>query len=115
MGLFKKAINEQGFLKSGLFGFPGSGKSFTAALLAIGLVKKFQDKKPVFAVDTEKGLDYLVGKFEKEGVELQLARTRSFSDLLDCVDEAEKNGSVLIVDSITHIWEEIQEAYKAKK
>ena len=113
-GLFKKAVNEQGFLKSGFFGFPGSGKTYTASLVAIGLVKKFQYKKPIFAVDSEKGLDYLVDKFDKDGVELQIARTRSFVDLLDCVDEAEKNGSVLIVDSITHVWEEIQEAYKAK-
>lgn len=112
--LFKKAVNEQGYLKAGFMGFPGSGKSYTATDLAIGLVKTLQDKRPVFALDTEKGFDYLVKKFEDAGVELQVARTRAFMDLLAAVDEAEKNGAVLIIDSITHFWEEVQEAYKKK-
>ena len=112
MSIFKKALNEQGYLKAGIMGFPGSGKSFTATEIAIGFVKMLKDKRPVFALDTEKGMDYLVEKFDKAGIELQLARTRAFSDLIAAVDEAEKNGSVLIIDSITHFWEEVQESYK---
>lgn len=114
MGLFSKAVNEQGYLKAGFMGFPGSGKSYTATDLAIGLVKKLGDTRPVFALDTEKGFDYLTQKFDKAGVELQIARTRAFVDLIAAIDEAEKSGSVLIIDSITHFWEEVQESYKKK-
>lgn len=112
MGLFKKAENQQGFLKMGLMGFPGSGKTYTATGVAIGLVQMLKDKRPVFALDTEKGLDYVVERFNAAGIELQIARTRAFVDLLDAVDEAEKNGALLMIDSITHFWEEVQESYK---
>jgi hypothetical protein len=112
MGLFKKAENQQGYLKMGFMGFPGSGKTFTATEVAIGLVKLLKDKRPVFALDTEKGLDYVVEKFTAAGIELQIARTRAFVDLLEAVDEAEKNGALLFIDSITHFWEEVQESYK---
>ena len=114
-GLFKPAENKQGYIKVGLKGFPGSGKSFTATELAIGLVKMTGDKRPVFALDTEKGFDYLVSRFKKEGIELYVARTRAFVDLLAAVKEAEKSASLLIIDSITHFWEEVQAAYKKKK
>ena len=112
--LFKKAENRQGYMKAGIMGFPGSGKSFTSTEIAIGLVKMTGDKRPVFALDTEKGFDYLVERFKKEGVELYVARTRAFVDLLDAIKQAEKDASVLIIDSITHFWEEVQAAYKKK-
>ena len=110
--LFQKAENQQGYLKCGIMGFPGSGKSFTATEIALGLVRLTQDKKPVYALDTEKGFDYLVQKFDAAGVQLRVARTRAFVDLLAAVDEAEKNGSVLIIDSISHFWQDVQESYK---
>lgn len=115
MSLFKQATNEQGFLKAGLLGFPGSGKTFTAAELAIGLVKLLGDKRPVFAIDTEKGFDYLTGKFKDAGVELQVARTRAFVDLIAAMKEAEASASVVIIDSVTHFWQEIQESYKREQ
>lgn len=114
MALFEKAVNKQGFFKAGFFGYPGSGKSFTSANIAMGIVNHLKDKRPVFVYDSEKSWDYFVDKFEKAGIELQIARSRSFTDLLDCVDEAEKNASILIIDSVTAAWEEIQEAYKEK-
>lgn len=114
MSLFKKAENMQGFLKAGIMGFPGSGKSFTSVEIALGLVKLTGDKRPVFALDTEKGMDYLVERFNKEGIELQVARTRAFVDLLAAVDEAERSGSVLIIDSVTHFWQDVQASYLKK-
>jgi hypothetical protein len=111
MSLFKKAENLQGYLKCGVMGFPGSGKTFTSVEIALGMVKMLGDKRPVFALDTEKGMDYLVEKFSVAGVELQVARTRAFVDLLEAVDEAEANGSLLIIDSITHFWGDVQASY----
>ena len=51
MALFKKAENQQGYLKMSLMGFPGSGKTFTASEVAIGLVQMLKDKRPVFALE----------------------------------------------------------------
>lgn len=112
VSLFQPAKNRQAYLKAGIMGFPGSGKTYTAVEIAIGLVKYIKGKCPVYALDTETGLDYLLEKFKKSDIKLEVAKTRAFSDLLDAILEAEKNASVLLIDSITHFWAEIQEAYK---
>jgi hypothetical protein len=40
--------------------------------------------------------------------------SRALSDLLGFMTEAEKECSVLIIDSITHIWKDVQESYLKK-
>lgn len=121
MGLFKKAERSQAYLKAGLFGFAGSGKTRTATEIATGLVKYLRSLKlpegnrPAFFIDTETGADYVERRFTKEGIELHTAKTRAFSDLIPAVDEAERNGAVLIIDSITHFWREFTETYARKK
>ncbi|MGE0751824.1 MAG: AAA family ATPase [Variibacter sp.] len=120
--LFRPAENTSAFLKMGLLGFQGSGKTKTAGLIAIGLVRYMQKhnidyaKKPVFFLDTETGSDWLRPDFEKVGIPLYVAKTRAFSDLIRACDEAAENGSFLIVDSISHFWKELCESYaRAKK
>ena len=121
MALFKKSESTQAFLKMGLFGFAGSGKTTTASETAIGLVKMLQArglphaKKPAFFLDTETGSDYVEKRFAKAGIELHKSKTRCFADLVPAVDEAEKNASVLIVDSVTHFWREFTESYAKKR
>lgn len=121
MALFNKAESTQAYLKAGFMGFAGSGKTFTATETAIGLVKLLkagalpEGKKPVFFLDTETGSDYVSGRFKDEGIDLFQAKTRAFSDLIPAVKEAEANGSVLIIDSITHFWREFTEAYAKKR
>lgn len=112
--LFQPLTNEQGYLKAGIMGFPGSGKTFTATEIALGLVSLTKDQRPVFVLDSEKGFEYRQERFKEAGVAVEAARTRAFVDLLAAVDEAETHASVLIVDSITHFWEEVQKAYKAR-
>lgn len=121
MTLFKPAEMQASFLKMGLLGFAGSGKTWTASLVAMGLYKAALKKemayagRPVFFVDTESGSDYIVADFEAAEIPLMVLRTRAFSDLKDAMIEAERDASVLIIDSISHFWIEFQEAYKAKK
>lgn len=119
--LFQKAERRAAFLKMGIMGFAGSGKTYTSSLIAIGLHKAAVKKqmpyagRPVFFVDTEGGSDYIVDMFEDAGIELQVLRTRAFADLQKAMVEAEQSASVLIIDSITHFWTEWQEAYKQAK
>lgn len=110
MSLLKKAVNEQAYLKAGMLGFAGSGKTTTASLLAIGIAKRLSDGKPVAFFDTETGADFLIPKFQAEGVELLTVKSTAFPDLLEAGKEAETSCSVLIVDSITHIWNDLNEA-----
>jgi len=114
MSIFKEAQNEMAYLKAGFYGEAGSGKSFTSSQVAIGLVKYIKAKKPVMYFDTETGSDFLIRQFKEAGIDLHTAKTRAFSDLLLAVDEAEKTASVMIIDSITHVWNELIESYMKK-
>lgn len=117
--MFKPAAMMQAYLKAGILGFPGSGKSFTTMLLAVGLVnyvEKVTGKRPpVFYLDTENGLDFLADRYKEAKVDLQTAKTRAFVDLVDAVKQAEKAGAILAIDSVTHFWQEVQQAYKLAK
>lgn len=116
MGILRKAVNEQAYLKAGILGFPGSGKTYTASHLAIAISKSAMGTgKPVAFFDTETGSDFLIKRFEAEGVELLVAKSQAFKDLLDVGKEAQGSCSVLIVDSITHVWRELCEAYRRRK
>lgn len=114
MSLLSKAIPEAAFFKAGIYGEAGSGKSYTSSLIAIGLVKLLKTTKPVGYADTETGSDFLLPLFEREQVPLVRTKTRAFADLLTIVDEAEKECSVLVIDSITHFWNELMESYMKK-
>jgi hypothetical protein len=120
--LFRKAEITSAYLKMGLMGFTGSGKTHTATLVAIGLAQMARElnltyaNKPAFFLDTETGSDWVKPQFDKAGIEVFTAKTRSFSDLLGAVKEAEANSCMLLIDSITHFWREITETYmRAKK
>lgn len=105
---------EAAFLKMGIYGEAGSGKSFTASRVAIGLHQYAKLKKPVAWADTETGSDFLRPKFEVVKIDLLVAKTRAFQDLLTIIDEAEREASILLIDSVTHFWNEIVDAYMAK-
>ena len=115
MEIFKDAKSENAYLKCGIQGFAGSGKSFSGAMLAIGLHEYVHSKKPIFFFDTETGADYLKKHFDKKGIGLKIARTRSFVDLVSGTDQAEKDSDILVIDSITHFWTELITAYGIKK
>lgn len=115
MGILKKAENQQAFLKAGILGFAGSGKTYTAAMLSIAIAKRIGDKKPVAICDSEGGSDFLIDRFRAEGVELYQSKSAAFVDLLAAGVESEKLCSVLIVDSISHFWRELCETYQKQR
>ncbi|WP_410501155.1 hypothetical protein QK891_01075 [Escherichia coli] len=65
MALFQRAINTQAYLKAGIMGFAGDGKTYTASELAIGLVMLMRQRgieagnRPVMFLDTETGSDWV--------------------------------------------------------
>ncbi len=119
--LFSKAENTQAYLKMGLMGLAGSGKTHTAAISAIGLIQYLRERKlpegdkPVFFADTETGSSYVKPHFDKAGIDLFTSKTRAFSDLVAIINEAEANAGILMLDSITHFWREFTESYARRK
>jgi len=119
--LLKPAKFEAAFLKMGIYGLTGTGKSYTSILIAMGLWHYLKDRlkikpKPIGFSDTETGSDFLYDRFKKELTEtgFVVAKTRAFKDLVEMADEAEKNCSIWIVDSITHYWNEMIQSYMEK-
>lgn len=113
MGLLKVIDDAPGYAKIGLQGPQGSGKSRTATNIACVLHKVTGSKKPIAFFDTESGSDYLKDLIkEKTGMEPLRIKARAFSQLMEVMQECRAGASdILIVDSITHVWREIQSAY----
>jgi hypothetical protein len=115
MGMLKPASNTHAFAKVGLYGNAGSGKTYTAALIAIGLAKASKSDKPVGFFDTEPAAGWVKPLFDKAKVPLLVYdESRALADLMRFMDEAEPMCSVIIVDSITHVWRDAQESYLKK-
>jgi hypothetical protein len=120
MSLFMKADAGHSHLKAGLMGLAGSGKTFTASSIAIGLVgymreRGAQVKNQAAFIDTENGAAWVLPRFKAAGIELMVARTRSLTDLRDGIRWAVDNADCLIIDSITHFWTLFCDEYAVKK
>lgn len=114
MGLLKPATNQTAFLKLGILGFEGSGKTYTATEFAIGMALKGNKKVAWF--DTEKGSDFHIERFKKSGVKLDVVKSRAFKDLVATIKEAESGKyDFLIIDSITHVWRDLVESWLKNK
>lgn len=118
MSGFKKAKAEQAALKMGLYGPPGSGKTFTALLLGEGLAK-LTDRRIAY-VDTEHGTDFyckaVPGRaVHPEAFDFDAIYTRSITDVLAAVKGLGDGYGVVILDSITHLWESCIAAYGGRQ
>lgn len=119
--LFQRAANTQAYLKAGIMGFAGDGKTYTATEIAMGLVGLMRQRglpegdRPVMFLDTETGSDWVKPRFDAANIELFTAKTRAFVDLLTAIREAESAGSVLLIDSISHFWRNLTEEYAQRK
>lgn len=112
--LIKKAENTMAFFKAGFLGFPGSGKTFTATQLAIGICKA-TGGKAICYLDTETGSDFMIPQIKKVGLDAYQVKSRAFTDLLTTIQECEsENITMLIIDSITHVWRDLCDSYDKK-
>lgn len=114
-GKFQKAKSEQAFLKLAEYGKAGSGKTLTALLIAEGLAKR--DGKRIAYVDTERGTEFYAIDIPERTVhpaafDFDRLVTNSLMETLEAVEEIDpKTHSVVVIDSITHLWEAAQNSY----
>jgi AAA domain len=119
MSGFRKAKAEQAALKLGIYGPPGSGKTFTSLLIAEGIAKL--TGKRVALVDTEHGSDFYCQKVptrqvHPEAFDFDALYTRSIMDTIKAVRELdEKEYGIVVIDSITHLWQAAIEAYGGRQ
>jgi hypothetical protein len=119
--IFSESTNTQAYLKAGFMGFAGSGKTYTATMVAIGLWKELAARKlpggsaPIFFLDTETGSDWVARTVKENGITLFAGKTRAFANLIPAIREAEQAKGILIIDSITHFWQELTESYAKKR
>lgn len=115
MSLLKPATGGS-YLKAGILGFAKSGKTHTAIEFAIGTREFFKLDGPIAMFDTETGSDYWSARVkERTGKDLLVAKSRSLVDLMETAKECILAGvSVLVVDSITHVWREVCDGYLAE-
>lgn len=115
MSIVKTLGQGQGYLKAGLFGWQGSGKTYTAMLLAVGLRRFFKLGGPIVMFDSEGGSEYIAPLVKTlTGTDLLGVRAQSLADLRAVADEALTLQGILLVDSITHPWKEVMEAHLAR-
>lgn len=117
--LFAKAKSEQAFLKVGLYGKAGTGKTLTSLLWAEGLAT--QDKKRIAFVDTERGSEFYTidipeRRVHPKAFDFDRLFTKSIMETIEAVESIDPaTHSVVIIDSITHLWEAARAAYTGKK
>jgi len=116
---FRKAKAEQAALKMSLYGPPGSGKTLTTLLIAEGIAK-LTGKRIAF-VDTEHGADFYTKAVPERTVhpepfDFDVLHTRSLTETvkeLKALNQA--MYGVVVVDSITHLWEAAKASYTGPK
>lgn len=101
----QKATVGHARIKASLYGGPGAGKTYTSLLWATELVKR--DGGRILLIDTERGSDLYAEDFD-----FDVMHSRSLRDATDAL--ALDGYTVVIVDSVTHLWESAQEGYLAK-
>lgn len=104
------------YAKIAFEGFAGDGKSYTAVELAIGIHKLIGSTKPIAIVDTEKAMDKLKHRFSDAGISAKVTNGRSLATVSAAMKACNDGyADILIIDSITHVWESYLAAYMAEK
>lgn len=115
MSYIQDATDNAAFGKLGIYGNAKSGKTRTAAEIAIGLHKLIKSKKPVGMFDTEPGHQFVNPLYKKAEIKLKVYdKSRAFVDLMGWLKEILAISDILIIDSISHVWKELQAAALVK-
>ena len=117
---FKKAQPMQKYIKCAVYGPAGSGKTFTTLLQAVGLAKaggkQVQISKEIFdsgilVIDSEQGTDFLPAR----GFKFDAVYTKSLAKTLETIEQVDPDVyNVVIIDSISHLWQAAMDAFEGK-
>jgi hypothetical protein len=118
MAGFQKPRPLKASLKIGLYGSAGSGKTYTSLLIAEGLAKHMG--KRIAFVDTEYGTNFYTQHVAERAVhpepfDFDCLYSKSITEVIAAVKSLDltKYG-VIIIDSITHIWDSCKNAFTGK-
>ncbi len=115
MGFVEQTASGCAFLKAGLYGPQGSGKTRTAIELACALHEYIESRKPMGFIDSESGSDFIVPLVRERDIRIEVDKTRAFSDLKADMQAAAHRYDILLVDSVSHYWRELMRGYLADK
>lgn len=116
---FQKAKPQQAKVKIGFYGKQGSGKTASSLLLAEGLAKT--ENKRIAYIDTEHGTDFYAlpvtqRKWHPTAFDFDAIYSRSLADAIEAVKTLDtKTYGVLVIDSMSHLWEGAIAAYTGRK
>jgi hypothetical protein len=105
-------------LKMALYGVAGSGKTFSSLLLAEGLAR--HTGKRIAYIDTEHGTAFYgqavpQRRVHPEAFDYDVLYTKSITEALTAVRNLDHaTHGVLVIDSISHLWDACKNAYKGK-
>jgi len=103
----KKATKEQAKLRLFIYGLSGGGKTYSALAIAEGLVKAFGGK--IAVLDTEfRSASKYANIFNFETDDFGEPSIENYIKFIDMVKE-DPDVTVLIIDSLTHAWQNILE------
>lgn len=113
---FTDLDNTKPFLKMGFHGMAGTGKTRTSAEVAAGLHKRIGSTKPIVVFDTEKAAVFLRKFFAERGIKVAHKESRTLADLAETMRRCRDGAAdILIIDSITHVWETFLADYARDK
>jgi len=108
MAKFQKAVRAKAYIKLAITGTAGSGKTYSALLLARGLVGT---KGRIAVIDTENNSSTLydtLTEFDQCEVVPRASGSFHYMDFVDAIKEAESAGyDCVIIDSFSHLWQAI--------
>ena len=118
MTTFAKPTAFKPALKLALYGPAGSGKTFTALLLAEGMARR--DGKRIALIDTEQGSAFYGMRVPQRQVhtepfDFDVLHTRAITDVLNALRNLDvQTHGVVVIDSISHLWDACKNAYVGK-
>jgi hypothetical protein len=118
MSAFQKPTALKSALKLALYGPAGSGKTFTALLLAEGLSR--HAGRRVAVLDTEQGSAFYSQAVPRrtahpEAFDFDVLHTRSVTEALGALHALDPTTHcAIVIDSISHLWDACRNAYNGK-
>lgn len=115
---FAKAAPKREYMKTAIYGKAGSGKTFTSLLMSEKLAEL--EGKRVAYLDTEKSTalyirDVPERRVHPKAFDIDLLETKSMFETLEAVEGIDpKVHGVLVIDSITQLWDSAKATYQGK-